>query len=113
MPAVLHYYTRFCEGACDDGVRRFLLTCGAIGILFILLGGIMLVRSVRKGGHRLNLSMDSVRAYTDDPGNRRFMITLGLCVFYSMAMIGILPYYLGTGLFVLMFIGMLFIVLLG
>ena len=34
VPAVLHYYTHFCEGACDDGVRRFLLTCGAIGILF-------------------------------------------------------------------------------
>ena len=34
VPAVLHYYTRLCEGANDDGVRRFLLTCGAIGILF-------------------------------------------------------------------------------
>lgn len=34
VPAVLHYYTRFCPGATDDGVRRFLLTCGAIGILF-------------------------------------------------------------------------------
>lgn len=32
------------------------------------------------------------------------MITLGLCLFYSLGMIGFLPYYMGTGLFVLMFI---------
>jgi L-serine dehydratase len=34
IPAVLHYYTRFVPGADDDGVIRFLLTAGAIGVLF-------------------------------------------------------------------------------
>ena len=34
IPAVLHYYSRFVPGADDDGVVRFLLTAGAIGILF-------------------------------------------------------------------------------
>ncbi|WP_432995508.1 L-serine ammonia-lyase [Dactylosporangium sp. CA-233914] len=34
LPAVLHYYTRFCPGADDEGVVRFLLTAGAIGVLF-------------------------------------------------------------------------------
>ncbi len=34
IPAVLHYYTRFVPGAGDDGVVRFLLTAGAIGVLF-------------------------------------------------------------------------------
>ena len=33
VPAVLHYYTRFCKGADDDGVVRFLLTAAAIGML--------------------------------------------------------------------------------
>jgi L-serine dehydratase len=33
VPAVLHYYTRFCQGADDDSVVRFLLTAAAIGIL--------------------------------------------------------------------------------
>ena len=33
VPAVLHYYTRFCKGAGDDGVVRFLLTAAAVGIL--------------------------------------------------------------------------------
>jgi L-serine dehydratase len=34
IPAVLHYYTRWVPGADDDGVVRFLLTAGAIGVLF-------------------------------------------------------------------------------
>ncbi|MGK5681422.1 L-serine ammonia-lyase [Actinoplanes sp. URMC 104] len=34
IPAVLHYYTTFVPGADDEGVVRFLLTAGAIGLLF-------------------------------------------------------------------------------
>jgi L-serine dehydratase len=34
LPAVLHYYTRFCPMATDEGVVRFLLCAGAIGVLY-------------------------------------------------------------------------------
>jgi L-serine dehydratase len=34
IPAVLHYYTRFCPAASEAGVYDFLLTAGAIGILY-------------------------------------------------------------------------------
>ncbi|HEX2315900.1 MAG TPA: L-serine ammonia-lyase [Thermomonospora sp.] len=34
VPAVLHYYDRFVPGADDAGVVRFLLTAGAVGVLF-------------------------------------------------------------------------------
>jgi L-serine dehydratase len=34
LPAVLHYYVRFVPGASDDGVVRFLLAAGAIGVLY-------------------------------------------------------------------------------
>lgn len=34
IPAVLHYWERFCDGADDDSIVRFLLTAGAIGILY-------------------------------------------------------------------------------
>ncbi len=34
IPAVLHYYSQFCSGADEEGVIRFLLTAGAIGILY-------------------------------------------------------------------------------
>jgi L-serine dehydratase len=34
IPAVLHYYKRFITGADEEGVLRFLLSAGAIGILY-------------------------------------------------------------------------------
>ncbi|MBB2987417.1 L-serine ammonia-lyase [Terracoccus luteus] len=34
IPAVLHYYCDFVPGADDDGVVRFLLTAGAIGVIY-------------------------------------------------------------------------------
>jgi len=34
VPAVLHYYRDFCRGFDEDGVVRFLLTAGGIGILY-------------------------------------------------------------------------------
>lgn len=34
IPAVLHYYWQFVEGATDEGVTEFLLTAGAIGTLY-------------------------------------------------------------------------------
>ncbi|MFI7678589.1 L-serine ammonia-lyase [Actinophytocola sp. NPDC049390] len=34
IPAVLHYYARFVPGATDEGVVRFLLTAGAIGVIY-------------------------------------------------------------------------------
>ena len=36
VPAVLHYYWQFVPGADEEGVVRFLLTAGAIGILYKL-----------------------------------------------------------------------------
>jgi L-serine dehydratase len=36
IPAVLHYYWRFVPGANQEGIVRFLLTAGAIGILYKL-----------------------------------------------------------------------------
>ena len=34
IPSVLHYYDRFCPGANIQGVRTFLLTAAAVGILY-------------------------------------------------------------------------------
>ncbi len=34
IPAVLHYYERFCSGANDEGIVSFMLTAAAIGILY-------------------------------------------------------------------------------
>jgi L-serine dehydratase len=34
VPAVMHYYDRFVSGATQQGIRDFLLTAGAIGLLY-------------------------------------------------------------------------------
>eukprot|EP01036_Dinobryon_divergens_P021256 gene21256-29189_t len=34
VPAVMHYYERFISGANHEGIRDFLLTAGAIGLLY-------------------------------------------------------------------------------
>jgi len=34
IPAVMHYYWNFCPGHTEEGIVRFLLTAGAIGILY-------------------------------------------------------------------------------
>ncbi len=34
IPAVLHYYMRFCQGATEQGVIQFMLTAAAIGVLY-------------------------------------------------------------------------------
>ncbi|OZG71857.1 L-serine ammonia-lyase [Hahella sp. CCB-MM4] len=34
IPAVMHYYDRFVSSASEDGIVRFLLTAGAIGVLY-------------------------------------------------------------------------------
>jgi L-serine dehydratase len=34
VPAVMHYYARLCRGSDEAGIRRFLLTAGAIGLLY-------------------------------------------------------------------------------
>ncbi len=34
VPAVMHYYLHFCPGSSDKGMRDFLLTAGAIGLLY-------------------------------------------------------------------------------
>jgi L-serine dehydratase len=34
VPAVMHYYARFCRDADEAGVQRFLLSAGAIGLLY-------------------------------------------------------------------------------
>jgi hypothetical protein len=80
------------------------LVPGLLGLLFLLLGGVMFVRSIRRGGHRLRGSGAPARGYLSDAGNRRFLMALGLCLLYSLGLIGVLPYALATGIFIALFI---------
>jgi putative tricarboxylic transport membrane protein len=75
-----------------------------LAVVLIIAGAVLVIRSVRAGGHRLGLSADKVREVLAKPGNRRLMITLVLTIGYAGFLVGRIPYELATGLFIFGFI---------
>jgi putative tricarboxylic transport membrane protein len=75
-----------------------------IGMVLILFGAVLVLRSMRRGGHRLRLSSEGFRRMLGNPGNQRLLLTAILCIGYAGFLIGTLPYWLATGLFIFVFI---------
>lgn len=74
-----------------------------LAVVLMLFGGVLAVRSVLAGGHRLGLSLDRARDVLARPGNRRLLITLVLTVGYAGVLLGHVRYEIATGLFVFAF----------
>ena len=77
---------------------------GLLGIILGLFGIILVIRSMRVGGHRLGLTREALAATIMAPENRRLLVTLVLTVGYAGGLIGTVPFWLATGLFVFLFI---------
>lgn len=75
-----------------------------LAVILIISGGVLVIRSVLAGGHRLGLSTEKLRETLAKPGNQRLLITLGLTIGYAGVLIGRIPYQLATGLFIFGFI---------
>lgn len=75
-----------------------------LAVVLIIAGAVLVIRSVRAGGHRLGLSADKLREVLAKPGNRRLLITLVLTIGYAGFLVGRIPYALATGLFIFAFI---------
>jgi len=75
-----------------------------LAVILIIAGAVLVIRSVRAGGHRLQLSADKVREVLGKAGNQRLLITLALTVGYAGFLVGRIPYELATGLFIFAFI---------
>ncbi|OGB93340.1 MAG: hypothetical protein A2Z31_08205 [candidate division NC10 bacterium RBG_16_65_8] len=75
-----------------------------LAVVLIISGGVLVIRSVLAGGHRLGLSAAKAREVLVKPGNQRLLITLVLTLGYAGVLIGRIPYELATGLFVFAFI---------
>lgn len=75
-----------------------------LAAILILCGMVLVVRSVRGGGHRLGLSGAKTRELLARPHNRRLLLTGLLTVGYAGFAMGSLPYWLATGLFVFAFV---------
>jgi uncharacterized membrane protein len=75
-----------------------------LAVILIIFGGVLVIRSIRAGGHRLGLSVAKVRELLAKPGNQRLLITAILTIGYAGVLIGRISYELATGLFILAFI---------
>ena len=76
---------------------------GLLGAVLFLLGAVLVARSVRAGGHRLGLTRETIGAALAAPGNRRLAIATLLTVGYAGGLIGTIPFWLATGIFVFVF----------
>ena len=75
-----------------------------LAVVLMIFGLILVVRSVRAGGHRLGLNREGVRKALAEPGNRRLLLTALLTFVYAGVLVGRTPYTLVTALFVFAFV---------
>jgi putative tricarboxylic transport membrane protein len=76
-----------------------------LAAVIFLFAVILVVRSVRAGGHHVSGGGEGLGHLLSQPGNRRLLVTAILGIGYAGFLIGSIPYWLATGLFVLVFIG--------
>jgi len=77
---------------------------GFIGATIILMSIIMLVRSIIKRGHRLDITGSSIKEFFKSPSTKRIFITIALSLIYGVGLLGKIPYLLSTLLYVLVFV---------
>ncbi|HSB04641.1 MAG TPA: tripartite tricarboxylate transporter TctB family protein [Thermodesulfobacteriota bacterium] len=77
---------------------------GLLGLILMILGLVLLVRSIRQRGYRFGLNSMVVKEYFSEDSTRRFLISFFLCVVYGVFVLRRLAYPLATGLFVFSFI---------
>ena len=76
---------------------------GFLGAVLFIFGVILTIRAVRSGGCQLGVSQH-VSGFWAKPGNRRLVLTGVLSMFYACVLLGRIPFWLATFLYVLAFI---------
>ncbi len=77
---------------------------GALGVVIALLGGVLMVRAARAGGWRLGPEFARLATLGRNDAARRFCLALILTLGYAAGLVGAVPFWLATGLFVFVFI---------
>lgn len=72
--------------------------------VILIFGMALVIRSIWRGGHRLTFTFKGFLQSLRIPGNKRLVVTAFLTIFYAVLLIGTLPYWLATGLFIFVFI---------
>ena len=83
---------------------------GMLGAIILVLGAVLFLRAARAGGGRVTeLAPDAAPAldaapWSADRGKRRLLLSIALCLAYAGGLIGRLPFWLATFLFVAGFV---------
>jgi hypothetical protein len=75
------------------------LVPGALGVISLALGAGLFLRAARAGGWRL-----AARGGFKDPGVRRLALAIALCLIYAAGLVGTVPFWLATFVFVAAFV---------
>jgi putative tricarboxylic transport membrane protein len=80
------------------------LVPGILGAIVLTLGAVLFVRAARAGGWRLSERGPEAKRLLGDPGARRLLLSVALCLLYAAGLVGRLPFWLATFLFVAAFV---------
>jgi hypothetical protein len=79
------------------------LVPGALGLVILVLGAALFMRAARAGGWRL-MDRAADRSRRSDPGTRKLALAVVLCLAYAAGLVGRVPFWLATFLFVAAFV---------
>lgn len=79
------------------------LVPGVLGLVILVLGAALFARAARAGGWRLGIATSRWRP---DPGTRNLALAAALCLGYAAILVGRLPFWLATFLFVFGFVAL-------
>lgn len=79
------------------------LVPGALGVVILILGGVLFGRAARAGGWRL---FERGAAAQADPGRRNLVLAVVLCLGYAAGLVGRVPFWLATFVFVAAFVAL-------
>jgi Tripartite tricarboxylate transporter TctB family len=80
------------------------LVPGILGAIILTLGAVLFLRAARAGGWRLTERAPDATPLLADPGTRRLLLSIALCLAYAAGLVGRLPFWLATFLFMAAFV---------
>jgi Tripartite tricarboxylate transporter TctB family len=80
------------------------LVPGILGAIILILGAVLFLRAARAGGWRLAERAPDAKPFLANPGTRRLLLSVALCLLYAGGLIGRLPFWPATFLFVAAFV---------
>jgi Tripartite tricarboxylate transporter TctB family len=80
------------------------LVPGALGLVILILGTALFVRAARAGGWRLMDRAPHRGSWRPDRGMRNLALAIMLCLAYAAGLVGRVPFWLATFLFMTLFV---------